>query len=55
MSVRILPLLMLSALLFAACEERNTGGQRHAPVPPDSGDHTVFRDGNPRLKSRILC
>ncbi|MBK6893611.1 MAG: efflux RND transporter periplasmic adaptor subunit [Flavobacteriales bacterium] len=36
MSVRILPLLMLSALLFAACEERNTGGQRHAPVPPDS-------------------
>ena len=36
MSKRILPLTMLIAVLFAACGERNTGGQRHASLPPDS-------------------
>jgi len=35
MSKRILPLLMLSALLFTACGEKN-GGRRHAPAVPDS-------------------
>ncbi len=36
MSKRIIPLTMLFAVLFAACGERNTGGQRHASLPPDS-------------------
>lgn len=36
MSKRILPLTVLFAVLFTACGERNNGGQRHAPAPPDS-------------------
>lgn len=53
MSKRIPPLTMLIVLLIAACGERNTGGQRHAPLPPDSVLAPLLRSTDAYAMSKL--